>query len=153
MSAKIESIFLIQRPGGAPVRHASVRAVAGAGLTGDHHLAHPVLFGSPAPEKQLTLIEAEALEFLERRHGIRLGPGASRRNLVTRGVRLNALVGRTFQVGGVRARGVERCDPCAHLEALTQPGVLRGLVNRGGLRAEILTDGLIREGDSIEAEP
>ncbi len=152
MSARVEAIFLIAESGGRPVRHAEVRAVAGRGLEGDHNLAPPTLFGAGKPEENLTLIEAEALAALAKDHGIELGPGESRRNLVTRGVALNELVGRTFRVGEVRARGVERCDPCRHLEKLTRPGVLRGLVDRGGLRAEVLTDGVIREGDPIVLE-
>ncbi len=151
--AHVEAIFLVPVRGGAAVRHPSVRAVAGRGLDGDHRQAPLTLFGiDHAPEKQLTLIEAEALDALACGPDGPLPPGASRRNLVTRGVRLNDLVGRTFRVGAVRARGIERCDPCSHLEELTRPGVLRALVNRGGLRAEVLTDGVLREGDAIVVE-
>ncbi|MDP2315126.1 MAG: MOSC domain-containing protein [Pseudomonadota bacterium] len=150
--AHLEAIFLFPVRGGAPVRRPSARAVAGRGLDGDHHQADLTLFGDNKPENQLTLIEAEALDALARRQGTPLPPGTSRRNLVTRGIGLNALVGRTFRIGELRARGLERCDPCSHLEALTRPGVLRALVNRGGLRAEVLTDGVLREGDPIVVE-
>ncbi|MDP2307273.1 MAG: MOSC domain-containing protein [Pseudomonadota bacterium] len=152
-TAHVEAIFLFPVKGGAPVRHPSACAVAGRGLDGDHHQSPATLFGiDHEPENQLTLIRAEALEALARDQGRPLPPGASRRNLVTRGVDLNALVGRTFRIGAVRARGCERCDPCSHLEDLTRPGVLRGLVDRGGLRAEILSDGEIHEGDPIVVE-
>lgn len=147
----IEAIFVTPKKGGPTERRERVEARAGVGLDGDHH-APPRLFGTTAPEKQLTLIEGEALDALARDHGIALGPGESRRNVVTRGIALNDLVGRTFRVGPVRARGIERCDPCRHLEKLTRPGVLRGLLERGGLRAEILTDGVLTVGDVIEGE-
>jgi MOSC domain-containing protein YiiM len=151
--AHLEAIFLLPVKGGAAVRHPSANAVAGRGLDGDHHQAPVTLFGlDHTPENQLTLIEAEALDALARKLGEPLPEGASRRNLVTRGVRLNALVGRTFRIGAVRARGIERCDPCLHLESMTRPGVLRGLVNRGGLRAEVLSDGVLHEGDPIAVE-
>ena len=99
----------------------------------------------------MTLIEIEALEALRRDYEIELEPGAARRNIVTRGVALNHLVGREFSVGGVRLRGVRLCEPCAHLEKLSRKGVLRSLVHRGGLRADILSEGTIRPGDPVEA--
>jgi len=74
---------------------------------------------------------------------------AARRNVVTRGVPLNHLVGREFQIGAVRLRGTRLCEPCAYLEGLTLPGVLAGLIHRGGLRAEIVTGGTIRVEDAI----
>jgi MOSC domain-containing protein YiiM len=95
------------------------------------------------------LIESEAIEALKRDYGIELQPGDSRRNIVTRGVPLNHLVGCEFKIGAVTLRGIELCEPCAHLQKLTQQGVVRGLVHRGGLNAEILTDGLIRPGDAV----
>jgi MOSC domain-containing protein YiiM len=73
----------------------------------------------------------------------------ARRNIVTRGIDLNALVGERFAVGEVQCLGQRLCEPCAHLQRLTQPGTLRGLVHRGGLRADILAGGVIRVGDEI----
>ena len=87
---------------------------------------------------------------MARDNEMQIAPGDARRNVVTRGVALNHLVGREFRVGGVRLRGVRLCEPCSHLEGLTRPGVLDGLVHRGGLRAQILTEGEIRVGDPIE---
>jgi MOSC domain-containing protein YiiM len=98
----------------------------------------------------LTLIEAEALDDLTLPSGEKLEYAAARRNLVTRGINLNALVGRRFRVGDVECLGQRLCEPCAHMERLTTPGVLRGLIHRGGLRADILTDGQINTGDAIE---
>ena len=97
----------------------------------------------------LTLIEAEALEALEAEHGIALAPAASRRNVLTRGIGLNDLVGKRFRVGEVECEGVELCEPCNHLEGLTQPGVMRGMVHRAGLCAEVLRGGSIRVGDAV----
>lgn len=104
------------------------------------------------PDQQVTLIETEALEDLARDYGIALAPGASRRNLTTRGVALNHLVGRTFRAGAATLRGIELCEPCGHLERLTQAGVKKGLVHRGGLRAEIVGEGVIRVGDTLQAD-
>jgi len=125
-----------------------VRAVAGKGLEGDRH------FGTDKPHQQVTLIESEALEALRRDGKIELASGESRRNVVTRDVALNHLVGREFRVGEVRLRGIKLCEPCAHLEEMTQKkGVLSGLIHRGGLRAQILTDGWIGVGDPVVTSP
>lgn len=128
-----------------------VRAVPGNGLEGDRYfLGTGIYSNKPGPDREVTLIEMEVLWALDRDHGIRLTPHESRRNIVTAGVALRRLVGREFAVGGVRLRGIRLCEPCAHLERLTVPGVLAALVHRGGLRAQILTEGMIRVGDSIE---
>jgi MOSC domain-containing protein YiiM len=85
--------------------------------------------------------------------GVELGEHESRRNLVTEGVPLLHLEGQTFRIGEVVLRGIESCPPCAHLERLTRPGVRAALVNRGGLRAEVVQGGLLRIGDEIAAVP
>ena len=121
--------------------------VAGHGLRGDRYYFE----AGAGPGEALTLIEAEALESLRADTGIELSAADSRRQVLTRGIALNDLVGREFTVGGVRCRGVELCDPCNHLQSVTQPGVLRGLVNRGGLRADVLQDGEIGVGDAVQA--
>jgi MOSC domain-containing protein YiiM len=95
------------------------------------------------------LIEIEAIEALRRDYDIDIAPGLSRRNIVTRGVALNHLVEREFTVGEVILRGTRLCEPCSHLERLTRRGVLRGLIHRGGLRAEIVSGGMIQIGDGI----
>ena len=86
---------------------------------------------------------------LQRDYQVEIDPGEARRNIVTRGVPLNQLVGREFEVGATRLRGTRLCEPCSHLEGLTRKGVVRGLVHRGGLRADILAEGTIRVGDDI----
>ena len=135
----------------APTKEiAEVRVVAGKGLEGDRYFNRTGTYSkSNGSGAKVTLIEIEAIEALRRDYDIELKPGESRRNIVTRGVPLNHLVGREFKVGAVTLRGTHLCEPCAHLQKLTQQGVMRGLVHRGGLNAEILADGLIRIGDAV----
>jgi MOSC domain-containing protein YiiM len=127
-----------------------VKAVAGQGFEGDRYFNGTGHWSKhPGVSREVTLIEIEAIESLEREKNIAIAPGAARRNVVTRGVPLNHLVGREFQVGAARLRGTRLCEPCAYLEGLTQKGVLAGLIHRGGLRAEIVTGGTIRVEDFI----
>jgi MOSC domain-containing protein YiiM len=121
----------------APVQAAS--ALAGKGLQGDRHFHG----AGAAPGQALTLIEAEALE------SVGLTGAASRRQVVVRGVRLNDLVGKRFRVGEVECLGVELCEPCLHLQQLTRPGIIKDLIHRGGLNADVLNDGRISVGDAI----
>jgi MOSC domain-containing protein YiiM len=127
-----------------------VRAVAGKGLEGDrYYLGSGAFSDKPEPSRQVTLIEIEAIQALQKEDGISLQPGDARRNLVTQGVPLNHLVGKEFQVGEVTLCGIRLCEPCIHLAGLTQTGVLNGLVHRGGLRAEVVSGGIIRVGDAV----
>lgn len=128
----------------------SVRAVAERGLEGDRYFTKQGTFWKERPDYQLTLIEEEAVTALKRDYGIRLEPQNARRNLVTRGVALNHLVGRDFRVGSVLVRGIRLCEPCSHLEQLSGVPVIKGLRHRGGLRAQILSDGEIRVGDRVQ---
>jgi hypothetical protein len=134
---------------------ATATAVKGKGLLGDRYANKAGTFTPRSPlllGYDLTLIESEVLDQLTLADGSQLTAAESRRNLVTRGVDLNALVGREFGIGPVRAFGQRLCEPCVHLERLTRPGVVAGLVHRGGLRADILTDGEIGLGDKIAAD-
>lgn len=150
MSGTVEAIVLRGAPGSEPATVARARALAGQGLEGDRYAAGAGTFSAtPGTGRDLTLIEAEALDALAATAGIRLAPEDTRRNVVTRGVGLNDLVGRRFRVGVVECLGQRLCDPCSHLEGRTAPGVLAGLAGRGGLRADILTDGEIAVGDEI----
>jgi MOSC domain len=126
-----------------------VTAIPGAGLDGDRYARQQGTFSKPEPDYELTLIEAEAIEALQRDYDIDLRPGDARRNLVTRGVPLNHLVGREFRIGDVKIRGLRLCEPCRHLESLTAKPVIKGLRHRGGLRAQILTSGTIQVGDIV----
>ena len=136
----------------APTRSVErVRAVPGRGLEGDRYFSATGTYSDrPGPGREITLIEFEAIEALGRDNEVHIASGDARRNIVTRGVPLNHLVDREFLVGTVRLRGVRLCEPCAHLEGLTRQGVLAGLVHRGGLRAQVLTEGEIHVGDRIE---
>jgi MOSC domain-containing protein YiiM len=127
-----------------------VRAVPGKGLEGDRYFAQTGTYSKmQGTGREVTLIEDEAVEALFDEAGLELAPGASRRNVATRGVPLNHLVNREFCIGTVRLRGMRLCEPCTHLEHLTQSGVRRALVHRGGLRAEVVTEGVIHVGDTI----
>jgi MOSC domain-containing protein YiiM len=130
------------------------KLIAGAGIEGDRYAAWGGTFSDwPGDDHQLTLIEAEALEAVEAEFGLRLAPGVTRRNVTTRGVRLNNLVGRRFRLGTALCEGTRRCEPCAHLERVTGIGGLaRMLAYRGGLRARILEDGVVRVGDAVQEE-
>ena len=138
----------------APTKEvAEVRAVPGKGLEGDRYFNGMGTYSkSTGAGAKVTLIEIEAIEALKRDYEVGLNPGDSRRNIVTRGIALNHLVGREFNIGTVTLRGTRLCEPCAHLQKLTQQGVMHGLVHRGGLNAEILTDGIIRAGDTVKFE-
>jgi MOSC domain-containing protein YiiM len=141
--------------GGAPMQSVpNAQVVAGRGLQGDrYHEKLGTYSHQPGSGREVTLIESEALEALHRDYGVVIEPGQARRNIVTRAVALNHLVGREFTVGAVRLCGVRLCDPCAHLENLTARGAVRGLIHRGGLRADVLVGGLIRVGDPIAPFP
>jgi len=117
----------------------SVLAVPGQGLQGDRYFAAD----GAGPGEALTLIEAGALE------EVGLSGPQSRRQVVVRGVGLNDLVGKRFWVGDVECLGVELCEPCLHLQKLTRPGIIKDLLHRGGLRADILSGGTIRVGDKV----
>ena len=132
----VEAIHLGERESPRLRAVDSVRAVAGKGLEGDRRY----FFADGAePGRALTLVEAENVE------AVGLAPGATRRQVTTRGVRLNDLVGKRFRVGKVECYGVQLCEPCSHLQKLTQPGVMKGLVHQAGLNADILSDGEIAE--------
>ena len=147
----VELIALAAEAEGAMRAVSTVEAVEGRGLLGDRYERGAGTFSSTGGRGyDLTLVEAEALEELSAR-GVDLAPVEARRNLVVRGIALDDLIGRRFRVGEVECFGQRRCEPCSHLERLTQPGVLGGLVHRGGLRADVLSSGRIRTGDSVAA--
>ena len=146
MSGVVESIYLAPRKRQLPRAVERARAVAGRGLEGDRYFEGKGSFSHWRGRRDLTLIEAEALEGLE----IDLDAAEARRNVVVRDVDLDSLVGRRFRVGDVECEGVELNPPCRHLEKLTRPGVMNALVGRGGIRAAIHTDGEIAVGDPVE---
>jgi MOSC domain-containing protein YiiM len=141
---RVEGIFIAGEKRQLPVPVDRVRAVAGRGLEGNRHY-----YEQAPPGRALTLIAAEALAE-GASSGVELGADESRRNVLTSGIELNALVGERFRVGDVECVGVELCEPCTTLEGLTRPGVIKAYVHRAGLNADILTDGEIAVGDAVE---
>ena len=137
--------------GAAPMKSVTTaQAVAGKGLEGDRYYSKLGTYSNQAGSgRDVTLIEIEAIDALKREYEVELDAGRSRRNVVTQGVPLNHFVGKEFRVGDVVLRGTRLCEPCAHMEKLTAKGALRGLIHRGGLRAEIVKGGTIKVGDRI----
>ena len=138
MAASVVQIALTPEESAVPGAVQAVE-VAPGGIVGDRY----------QDAGDITLIEAEALEGLREDTGIELSHEESRRQVLTRGIELNDLVGKRFTVGSVELEGMELCEPCNHLQSLTQQGVLRGLVHRGGLRADIVSGGRIAVGDEV----
>jgi hypothetical protein len=124
-------------------RVSSAQMLPGRGLAGDRYANGAGTFSGPGRGYELTLVEAEVLD------EIGLSWEDARRNIVTTGIALNALVGKRFYIGAVECVGRRLAEPCAHLERLARPGLLRPLVHRGGLRADILTAGTVAVGDAI----
>jgi MOSC domain-containing protein YiiM len=153
MKGEIQLIYISPAAGAAMQPVAEARAAPGKGLEGDRYFNQNGYYSNkPGTGRELTLIESEALEYLAQHSGISLTPNQTRRNLVTRGVQLNSLVGKVFSIGEITVKGMRLCDPCSYLEGLTQAGVLQGLVDRGGLRVDILTAGTIRVGDVVSED-
>ena len=159
MGGVVAEIYVAERSG-QPMRPVpEVVGEAGRGLLGDRHcrpdpatVLEPSCGPSAPPHHQvqdLSLVEGEVLDGLREEHGIDLAGAETRRNLVTRGVHLNGLVGRRFTVGSIVCEGVELCEPCASIQRQTGKPVLKPLVHRGGLYARIVESGTIRVGDAI----
>ena len=140
MAGTVEQIAISPEESALPGAVPEVE-VGATGMVGDRY----------AKAGDITLIEAEALEAFAAETGIELSHEESRRQVLTRGVRLNDLVGKRFRVGEVECVGRELCEPCNHLQSMTRPGVLRGMVHRAGLNADIVTPGRIAVGDAVHA--
>lgn len=154
MSPQSAVVSLHIAPSGAlPMQSvAQARAVAGRGLEGDRYFSGLGTYSNNrGTGRHVTLIEIEAVEALKREYAVDTAAALCRRNIVTRVVALNHLVEQEFSVGEVVLRGMRLCEPCVHLERLSVPGTLRGLIHRGGLRAEVVSGGMIRIGDTITA--
>jgi MOSC domain-containing protein YiiM len=147
----VERIYTRKRPGGLQTSHERVQIVAGAGIEGDRYFDH-----DDEPGQNVTFVEAEAIEAFLAEHDAPHDLSITGRNIVTRGIRLNELVGREFLVGSVRFRGVELCEPCKLLgKALASPtlpvaAVVKSLVHRAGLRADALSSGALAVGAKFE---
>jgi MOSC domain-containing protein YiiM len=149
---RVAGIFIAPGEGKPVEPRDEVEAVPGQGLSGDRYfLRRGAWSDDRKPGREVTLIESEAVAAAREEFGLDLEPEESRRNIVTRGVRLNDLVGREFMVGNVRLTGVRLCEPCEYLQGLTGQPVVKALVHRAGLRADILDGGWIRVGDPIKS--
>ncbi len=152
-SGTVEEIFRFADSGSSAEPLLSAKLIAGVGIEGDRYALGKGHFqGEGRWGQALTLIEAEAIEMLETHHGVVMPAVDARRNIVTRNIDLNALMGKRFWIGDILCQGSRLAEPCAWLQKTTPKGMLRGLVHRGGLRADILSDGLIRCGDVIVAD-
>ena len=152
-NGEVVSIQVSEKAGFPMIAVKEARAVVRRGLEGDRHFNQLGTYSDrPDAGREVTLIESEAIEALERDLQIKLDAKDSRRNIVTKGVPLNHLVGRRFVVGDVGLRGISLCEPCSYVESLTVKGVKNGLLHRGGLRAQILNSGTIRVGDRVKPD-
>src|SRR3954454_6011344 len=154
MTGRVLQLWTTPEAAAPMVRSTSVRALAGVGLAGDRYaLGGGTWAAYPLQEKQLTLIDAEEVAAVAREVGVPLTPGLTRRNVVTRGIALPALVGRYFAVGDVLLFGSKRCPPCTHLERLTGFRLVKALAARGGVNAAVFAGGTVAEGDVVRPVP
>jgi MOSC domain-containing protein YiiM len=151
----VEAIHITSGAGAPMQGQHAIEAVPGRGLAGDRYLTAMGFYSARPTDpgaREVTLFEAEVLDWLAEARGITFDPAEHRRNLTVRGVRLEALIGKRFRVGAVVLEGVRDCPPCEHLEQVTGKRVLAPLVGRGGLRARVVVGGTIRVGDPLTAE-
>ena len=148
----VERIFISPERAAPQIECDKISVESGGGVVGDRNFGKNI-----HPGQNITLVEAEEIELFSSLHNRLPDLSCTRRNLITRGVRLNELVGKEFMVGEVRLRGVELCEPCTILggwlstEAVTSAQVIRHWVRRGGLRADILSHGVINRGAHFAA--
>ena len=153
-TGRLVGIYTTAEAGAALAPSTEVRAIEGDGLEGDRYASKVGTYsGRAGPHREVTFIEREVIAAVVDEAGVELAEHETRRNLVTEGVPLHHLIGKTFRVGDVVFRGVKSCPPCAYLEKLTRAGVRAALENRGGLRAEVVQGGTLRIGDEITAGP
>lgn len=136
----------------APVRSVhEIECISGRGLAGDRYFAGTGTFSATAkkPSHEVTLVEAEEIEDFNLQFSTQIQPEDLRRNFITRGIRLNDLVGQRFVIGSATFEGIRLCEPCSHLAQVTRGEVLTGLVHQAGLRAAIIDSGTVRVGDPV----
>ncbi len=147
---RVAGIYVTPQSGALPQEVAKVSTTAGRGINGDRYASGTGTWSQrPGGGRPLTLIAQEDLDAVARETGIRLRPAESRRNILTTGAELRALLGKRFWVGTTLCVGIRLCEPCDYLESKTQPGVLSAFVHRAGLRADILESGEIGVGDGV----
>lgn len=149
----IEHLFITDAMSQPMNAQPALTAIAGKGIDGDRYLTGKGTYSKkPEPGRQITLVEGEVLDWLQREHGLTVRPEDCRRNVVTRGIALNPLVGRELMVGPVRVRVHRLCQPCRYIEKLLkQPDLYERWWDKGGLRCEILQGGTIRIGDTVKS--
>ena len=146
----LEHIHIAEQASAKMQELKEARLIAGIGIEGDRYATCKGYYSkTPRSDRQVTLIEIETLEALQRDHAIELKPDETRRNLTTREVPLNHLVGKRFRVGTVLLYGVRLNVPCKYLEQMTGKPVYAPLIHRSGLNCEIVEGGVIRAGDLI----
>ena len=151
MTAHITAIFVAPTKHGEQIAVDVVQLKASKGIVGDRFYG----FSRKNPGRNITLIESEAIEEFNSIYRLSVRVNATRRNLVTRGIKLNDLVGKTFKIGDVLCQGFELCEPCKvmarHFPAttLSQAEIIRAFTGRGGIRAAVLTDGIVKLNDEI----
>ena len=149
----IDGIYIAAQNGDLIQGHKQVAVKAGKGIVGDRYYSETGNNRSSykgEPDWEITLIEAEVVEAFNRSEGHQFHVSDFRRNLVTRDVELNKLVGKRFSISGTLFYGVQLCEPCASLQQRLGVSILPELVGKGGLRAQILSNGVLTVGDSVE---
>ena len=124
----------------------SIKVLANQGIVGDRHFNE---FNDPY--NQITLIESENIDNYNVKYGLNIPYKDFRRNIITKGIKLNDLVGKRFQIGKVELEGIDLCRPCKHLsEILDQDNIIKEFLRRGGLRCQILSSSSIEVGNKIK---
>jgi MOSC domain-containing protein YiiM len=148
-TGNVVGIYISPRRGEPTIWVEQIHVIPGCGIEGDRYFRLPGTPNDhPKTGRELTLVELEAIEAMCR-EGLQISPDQTRRNIITRGIALNDLVGKQFSVGIIRLLGIRLCEPCDYLAGKTDPRVVQSMSHRGGLRADILTDGFIRLNDLI----
>lgn len=150
--SEVLAIFTVPQRAAPPLSHQRVALLSGAGIVGDRYCNTQESFlERPLQERatEVTLIEAEVIDAFNQACGLRLGYGDLRRNIITHGVKLNALVGKRFRLGAIEFEGIELCEPCSSLARRVTPLVLPHMVHRAGLRAAVLSSGELHVGDTF----
>ncbi len=150
--SKVVEIY-ISELGAASMRKIELAQLkAGKGIVGDRYYSDKGTFSEKLaglPDKELTLIESEEIDFFNKEYGFNFSYGDFRRNIVTKGIKLNQLEGKEFTIGGIRLRGIRLCEPCAHLANILVSEIMPALVHKTGLRAQIIDSGNIQTGDVL----
>ena len=152
-TGSVVALFTVDRREAPMKQSEQINAIAGKGIEGDRYLLETGTYSKkPEPGRQVTLIQSEVLDSLKTKFDITVKPEESRRNVLTKGIEINDLIGTEFFVGPVRLKAHRLTRPCLYLEnLLSQPGLYNELWENGGISCEILSGGVIKEGDVITA--